>query len=44
MGVPAGFAIEFGFGGKVVDRATWEYAQYDSPSSWGHELQMAGQP
>ena len=42
MGVPAGFAIEFGFGGKVVDRATWEYAQYDAPSSWGHELQMAG--
>lgn len=44
MGVPAGFAIEFGYGGKVVDRATWEYAQYDAPSSWGHELQMAGQP
>lgn len=40
MGVPAGFAIEFGFGGKVVDRATWQFAEYDAPSSWGHELQM----
>lgn len=42
MGVPAGFAIEFGYGGKVVDRATWEFAEYDAPSSWGHELQLMG--
>jgi 2,3-dihydroxybiphenyl 1,2-dioxygenase len=43
MGTPAGFAIEFGFGGKVVDRDTWEYRQFDAPSSWGHELQLAPQ-
>lgn len=44
MGTPAGFAIEFGHGGKVVDRAAWTFAQYDAPSSWGHELQLAPQP
>ncbi|MBK6803213.1 VOC family protein [Novosphingobium sp.] len=44
MGAPAGYAIEFGFGGKVVDRANWEYKTFDAPSSWGHELQLAPQP
>ena len=44
MGVPAGHAIEFGFGGKVVDRASWQYQTFDAPSSWGHELQLAPQP
>lgn len=44
MGTPAGYAIEFGFGGKVVDRETWTFAQFDAPSSWGHELQLPGQP
>lgn len=38
---PAGFGIEFGYGGKVVeDPTTWQFAQYHSPSSWGHELQL----
>lgn len=42
MLAPADFGLEFGFGGKVVeDSATWAFAQYDEPSSWGHELQMA---
>lgn len=43
MGTPAGFAIEFGYGGKVVDRQNWAFAHYDAPSSWGHELQLAPQ-
>ncbi len=43
MGAPAGYAIEFGYGGKVVDRANWEYKTFDAPSSWGHELQLAPQ-
>lgn len=38
---PAGFGIEFGFDGVVVeDPATWQFARYDAPSSWGHELQV----
>lgn len=42
MLAPAGFGLEFGFGGKVVeDSSTWAFAQYDAPSSWGHELQLA---
>lgn len=41
MLAPAGFGVEFGFGGKVVeDPATWQVVQYDAPSSWGHELQL----
>ncbi len=41
MLTPAGFAIEFGCGGRVVeDPATWQFARYDAPSSWGHELQL----
>ncbi|MGE0294543.1 MAG: VOC family protein [Hyphomonadaceae bacterium] len=39
MLVPAGFRIEFGYGGSTVeDPATWEPTTYDAPSSWGHEL------
>lgn len=41
MGVPAGFAIEFGWGGAVIeDPAHWPVGFYDAPSLWGHELQM----
>ena len=40
---PMGFRIEFGFGGVVVeDSSTWEVIQYDSPSSWGHEMSLTG--
>lgn len=35
---PAGFRMEFGYGGKVVeDRDSWEFAVYPGPSNWGHE-------
>jgi 2,3-dihydroxybiphenyl 1,2-dioxygenase len=44
MIAPAGFAIEFGFGGKVVeDPANWPVGFYDAPSIWGHELQLPPQ-
>lgn len=42
MMTPAGFRLEFGYGGITVeDPAQWQPAVYDSPSSWGHELQHA---
>jgi hypothetical protein len=33
---PAGFPIEYGWGGRVIDDATWQTARYDRPSIWGH--------
>lgn len=38
---PAGFGIELGFGGEVIaNPAAWQFAHYDAPSSWGHEMVM----
>jgi extradiol dioxygenase len=33
---PSGFEIEYGWGGRVVDDATWEVRSYDAQSIWGH--------
>jgi 2,3-dihydroxybiphenyl 1,2-dioxygenase len=38
MLAPAGFRIEFGYGGSTVEPGNWKPTNYDSPSSWGHEL------
>jgi hypothetical protein len=34
---PSGFAMEFGWGGIVVDDATWQVITYDKMSDWGHK-------
>jgi 2,3-dihydroxybiphenyl 1,2-dioxygenase len=42
---PSGFEIEYGYGGLVVDDATWETTAIDQPSVWGHhQLDMAAPP
>ena len=33
---PSGFQFEFGWGGQLVDDATWEPTTYDRISDWGH--------
>lgn len=33
---PSGFDVEFGFGGLLVDEATWSVTQITEPSFWGH--------
>jgi 2,3-dihydroxybiphenyl 1,2-dioxygenase len=33
---PSGFAIEFGYGGLLIDDATWTPARYSATSYWGH--------
>jgi len=33
---PSGFDLEFGWGGRKIDDATWEVATYDRVSVWGH--------
>jgi len=35
---PSGFFVESGWGGRVIDPATWTpHETFDGPSSWGHE-------
>jgi hypothetical protein len=35
---PSGFFVEYGWGARVIDPATWEPHQtFDGPSYWGHE-------
>jgi len=37
---PSGFAVEYGFGGQLVDDATWEVRKFSSPALWGHQPQV----
>jgi 2,3-dihydroxybiphenyl 1,2-dioxygenase len=39
---PSGFEVEFGFGARTVDDATWRIARHDKPSSWGHKHVASG--
>jgi 2,3-dihydroxybiphenyl 1,2-dioxygenase len=39
---PSGFNIELGYGGRLIDDATWEVATYDATSVWGHTRQPEG--
>jgi len=38
MKSPSAFAIEYGWGGRLVDDATWRVRKYGSPKLWGHQL------
>ena len=41
MRTPSGFGIELGYGGIVIDHATWEPQLYDVMSDWGHARNMS---
>jgi len=36
VGTPSGFALEFGWGGLVIDDANWEVVRYSQLNDWGH--------
>jgi 2,3-dihydroxybiphenyl 1,2-dioxygenase len=36
MRSPSGFDIEYGFGARTVDDATWKVQRHESGSMWGH--------
>ena len=38
---PSGFEVEFGYGAREVDAATWRVTRHDSTSSWGHKRRGA---
>jgi 2,3-dihydroxybiphenyl 1,2-dioxygenase len=40
MRTPSGFGLELGYGGVVIDDATWEPRLYDHMSDWGHKRRM----
>jgi 2,3-dihydroxybiphenyl 1,2-dioxygenase len=38
---PSGFEVEYGFGAREVDDATWRVTRHDSTSTWGHKRRAA---
>lgn len=42
MATPSGFAIEYGWGGRLVDDRTWQVQSYTRGSAWGHRGALAG--
>lgn len=43
---PSGFFVEYGWGGRMIDPATWQpHETHDGPSFWGHDrLYMDPEP
>lgn len=41
---PSGFQIEYGYGGRSIDDATWSVESYDRPSYWGHKMTDPNEP
>ncbi|HEX3959657.1 MAG TPA: VOC family protein [Trebonia sp.] len=41
---PSGFELEYGYGGKLIDDATWTPSRYDSASYWGHLRSNPNEP
>jgi len=44
MRSPSGFEVEYGFGARTVDDATWKVQQHHSGSIWGHRRIAAAPP
>lgn len=38
MKTPSSFAIEYGWGGRLIDDSIWRVQKYGSPKLWGHHL------
>ena len=38
---PSGFEVEYGWGGRLVDDATWQVQRHDRGGLWGHAVQIA---
>ena len=41
---PSGFNVEYGYGGKSIDDASWEIYHYGAASVWGHRRQLPLEP
>jgi biphenyl-2,3-diol 1,2-dioxygenase len=41
---PSGFEIEYGYGARVIDDATWKVQRHEAGSIWGHRAAPAPKP
>ncbi|MGO9265143.1 MAG: VOC family protein [Candidatus Binataceae bacterium] len=41
---PSGFEIEYGYGARVIDDATWKVQRHEAGSIWGHRAVPAPKP
>jgi 2,3-dihydroxybiphenyl 1,2-dioxygenase len=41
MRSPSGFEVEYGWGARIVDDATWQVQKHEAPSIWGHRGSLA---
>jgi len=41
---PSGFEVEYGWGARIVDDATWQVQKHEAPSIWGHRGSLAPSP
>ena len=37
MKTPSGFEVEYGWGARMIDDATWHVTQHTAGSVWGHK-------
>jgi hypothetical protein len=44
MSTPSGFEVEYGWGGRLVDDATWQVQRHDRGTLWGHKIQLEVAP
>jgi 2,3-dihydroxybiphenyl 1,2-dioxygenase len=44
MSTPSGFEVEYGWGGRLVDDATWQVQRHDRGTLWGHKIQLETAP
>ena len=40
---PSGFEVEYGWGARIVDDATWQVQKHEAPSIWGHRGSLVPQ-
>lgn len=38
LATPSGFAIEYGWNGRLVDDDSWTVGHHRSASTWGHQV------
>lgn len=41
---PSEFEVEYGWGARIVDDATWQVQKHEAPSIWGHRGSLAPAP
>ena len=44
MSTPSGVEVEYGWGGRLVDDATWQVQRHDRGTLWGHKIQLEPAP